>query len=477
MPHTAQMRRSIAFLLGITGIVLGFHSVQSRSNQASPPQHHAEESQSIGVSNARSVVRCPDNLRQAELEPLGSGPARLVRIHCVNLPGGQESRLPNVSPDGRFVAFWDAGQISPLDVMPFDGRVGVQIPNRVTFRTFGSGSQIASQDALHWRSDSAALWSVEQQVVHPSGFALSGLTPILIDHDGNVQRLTSPQHASGPLDALAWIGGDGRALAQFGTRGGYYRPEHEDRSPTLAMIDVPSLRILDTLTAADSEDLGLRVVSSGGFGLFDVSTVQLRDGRLRALLRFQRIVDRSAKPTAVSARVPDRFIPAVWLVWTQSERPVRLSPTFDDRSVTAEFSPDGYQILAWRPVQPEGVRDNNHCRDCPPPPPPTPVDGVVATLVDTHSGRPVWTLNARASEFWSHAGRPVINPTGRTALIALPATENRQVVGLLSMTDGRVLQRFSLTCNGCLPQSFGFTGDGRQMWIATANHLAFYDLR
>jgi hypothetical protein len=50
------------------------------------------------------------------------------------------------------------------------------------------------------------------------------------------------------------------------------------------------------------------------------------------------------------------------------------------------------------------------------------------------------------------------------------------MIALLSMSDGRILQRFSLACTGCYPQSFGFTRDGRQMWIGMKSRLAFYDL-
>lgn len=148
---------------------------------------------------------------------------------------------------------------------------------------------------------------------------------------------------------------------------------------------------------------------------------------------------------------------------------------FDDRSARAELTPGGSGILTWRPLQPDGIIVHD-CRNCPPPPPPTPVDATVAALIDTKSGRTMWSLQARASEFWNRFGGPVVSPTGRYALVPLPAANQRQMIALLSMADGHILQRFSLACNGCYPQSFGFCRDGRQMWIGVTNRLAFYDL-
>jgi hypothetical protein len=346
------------------------------------------------------------------------------------------------------------------------------LSNRVTFRDFGSGID-QRQEALAWRTDSSGLWSVEQQVVRPSGWALSGLTPILIDSAGNVQRFAAPEHAAGPLDAVAWVGGHGRAIAQFGTSGGSYRPEHADASPTLAMIDVPGKRILDTLTGADAEALRLRTGSYNGFGPFDLSAVQLRNGRLRALLQLERMVDPSHRRPAGSDE--HRFLTPLWLVWTQGRSPVPMTPLFDDPSARAELTPDGSHILAWQPLQPEGLIIHD-CRSCPPPPPPTPVEAPIAALIDARSGRTVWSLRARASEFWNRFGGPVVSPTGGFALIPLPAVNGRRRIALLSMADGRILQRFSPACAGCYPQSFGFTRGGRQVWIGIGSQLAFYDL-
>jgi hypothetical protein len=465
------MRLHAASLLGVVGLILGCHPTQK------PPvvQRDTNVVRDAAESSAPSAVPCPKNLDRTEAEPLGPGPARLATIRCLDLPRGQDAPLfPVLSPDGQSVALWGEGQLSPLDVVAFAGGPGFRRPNRVTFRAFGSSIRHDRRDALAWRSDGSGLWSIEQQVTRPSGWALSGLTPIAIDRQGNITRFVPPEHDSGPLDALQWVGGDGLAVVQFGTRGESYRPAHDDPSPTLAMIDVPRRRILDTLTAADAEALKLRTGSYNGFGLFDLSAVHLPDGRHRALLQFERIVDRSPRPAPISGPAPDLFLPATWLVWTEGQRPRPLTPVFDDRSARAELTPDGKHILAWRPLQPDGVIIHD-CRKCPPPPPPTPVEATFAALVDAGSGRIVWSLRARVSTFWNPFGGPVISPTGRFALIPLPVADARPIA-LLSMTDGRIVQRFSLGCTGCSPHSFGFTRGGRQMWIGDSHRLAFYDL-
>lgn len=465
-----------SLLLGLAGLILGFGaSGESSAPPSDGPRPTAGESPAE-ESRAPSAVPCSGNLGRSGVEPIGAGPARLAAVRCLDLPRGQDYRLPPiVSPDAKSVAFWSDGQVAPLDVVTFGGGPGFRRANRVTFRDFGTGIQDERQGALAWRSDGSGLWSVEQQVARPSGWALSGLTPILIDRDGNVRRFVPPEHPAGPLDALAWVGGEGLAIAQFGARGARYRPEHEDPSPTLAMIDVPRRLILHTLTAADAEALRLGAGSYYSFGLLEVSAVRLRNGRLRALLQLERMADPSHKPAASAGPSQGRFLPATWLVWTQGGKPAPLTPPFDGRFARAELTPDGSHILAWRPLAPE-QGTIYECYHCPPRPPPTPVEGPVAALVDATSGRKVWSLKARAGEHWNRFGGPVISPTGRLALIPIPATGGRQTIALLAMADGRVLQRFSLACTSCYPQSFGFTRGGRQMWIGIMNRLVFYDL-
>jgi hypothetical protein len=52
------------------------------------------------------------------------------------------------------------------------------------------------------------------------------------------------KNVAGRLDGIRWVGGGGLALAEFGTKGHYYRPEHDDPTPSLAIVDGRRGRVL-----------------------------------------------------------------------------------------------------------------------------------------------------------------------------------------------------------------------------------------
>lgn len=423
---------------------------------------------------AASTTSCPEEL-ETEAEPLNSGPARLASVICVRIPGfGHYEGPPVISPDARGVVFWDQFQEGLLDVVDLNTGSGSRLFNRVAVRHPGPTYR---EDGLAWRSDGLAVWSIEQQLALPAGWAVSGLTPIQIDAAGEIQRFVPPRHEAGPLDALAWVGGDGFAIAEFGTRGDFYRPQREDVSPTLAMIDVRAGTVLDAITGEDAEALRLRAASGHRLRYAKSSAVQLPDGRLHAMVHLGRVVDRRRDQTMPDWSKNPRFLPATWLMWTQGEQPVEIPMSFGFDPAQSELAPDGRRVLAWRPLQPEGVIHLECFHDCPALPPVTPVRDTVAALVDTETGRTLWQIKATAGEAWNSFGGAVISPKGEYALIAIPAANRRQRIALLSMDDGRILQRFSLGCNGCFSQSFGFVRGGQQMWIGIQGQLAFYDLR
>ncbi|HYI41710.1 MAG TPA: hypothetical protein VE053_15485 [Allosphingosinicella sp.] len=78
-----------------------------------------------------------------------------------------------------------------------------------------------------------------------------------------MRPLPALRHPARPLDGLQWIGGEGRALALFGARGGYYRPEHEDPEPTLAMVDAGLGRVLASVPARTLPRLRRRLDAHG----------------------------------------------------------------------------------------------------------------------------------------------------------------------------------------------------------------------
>lgn len=471
------MRRVILILVPIAAIVLAYcignESIQEPS-VLPPPQISTLPTLKTTELVAPSTIPCPEDLGQyQELEPLEPGPARFEAVSCMDI---YESAPATMSSDGKSVAFWGQDRESYLSLLNLRTDSGSRSSNRVAAGVRGPLFPRYREDALSWRSDGLALWSIEQEL-QPGGWAISGLTPILIEADGKIQRFTPLQHEAGPLDRLAWVDDDGLAIAEFGTRGNFYRPQRDNLSPTLAIVDVPSGSILDSITSDDAEVLRLRAESNQGLRYSSSSSVRLPDGRVRVLLSLGRVVDRSHVQDMKAWMKNKRFLPATLLVWTQGEKPAAIPISFDFVAARAELTPDGGQALVWRPLQPDGVIHIECFQDCPPLPAVTPVNDTIAALVSTETGQTLWKLKATASEAWNSFGGAAISPTGEFALIALPAAKHQQMIALLSMKNGRILQRFSLACNGCYPQSFGFVRNGDQMWIAAYGKIAFYDLK
>src|SRR3546814_12210791 len=88
-----------------------------------------------------------------------------------------------------------------------------------------------------WRNDSKAILGVRQDTMRPSGFALGPLSPIEIPNDGEPHPLPLLKDVAGGLDGMLWVGNSGPALAEFGTKGNYYRPEHDDPTTTPCIVD------------------------------------------------------------------------------------------------------------------------------------------------------------------------------------------------------------------------------------------------
>lgn len=411
--------------------------------------------------------------------PIGPGPLRLVQISCVDFQSTPFGRSDvQVSPDGRWAAVWHEGSPASLDIAPMDGSARAGVSNKVSFRNFARlGSDLGTaRDAFAWRTDSAAIWTVQQQTTSPGSWALSGLMPVSVDRFKTLEALPPPKHRSGPLDALMWIGNEGRALAQFGSRGGYYRPEHADPSPTFALIDAAEGRVLHDLAAHAVPSLrprlrahGLRVAVTGATGTI------LRDGRIKVVIQTDRWAEPLPRPPGGPDPAP-RVHPGLWLIWTQGQKPREWVDPYpgDERNALA-LSPDGSKLLVVRPLQPVGVQIFD-CRGCQPPPPPTAVSGPVAELVDLATRRVEWRVQARAAQFWSQSAPPAISPDGRFALIEMPPNNERRPIALIDMEDGRVVQRLAPSHTYSYAHSFGFTQSGRRVWVAVGNQVGLYDL-
>lgn len=403
---------------------------------------------------------------------------RLARVTCASFsPSSFGTSEGLVSPDGKKVVRWHRGSPAPVEVADLRTASNVlHYPNRVTFRSFGPaiGGFGAVPDTLAWSTDSSSLWTVRQDTVSPSGFAKSGLRPMRLGLDGKLRLAPVLMHAAGPLDAIHWVGSEGLAIAQFGTRGGYYKPEHDDPSPTLALVDVADSRIRQSVPVSLVPGLAERV-QNHGFMAQGVSGALLRDGRLRVVMRFGAWAERSSENRDQPGRPAVRR-PPLQVIWTEGEAPRAWRVEDDEVDKSIVLSSDGSKLLVVRQLQARGVRVSCFL-NCPPAPPPEPVTGTIAELVDVPSGRLLWRMPARAKEFWNQRGKSAISNDGKYALVEIPPEEDRSMIALIAMRDGAVLQRFSAVRVGSYPQDFGFSADQGSVWLTCDNVTFEYRIK
>ncbi|HEY0014338.1 MAG TPA: hypothetical protein VGB79_15965 [Allosphingosinicella sp.] len=379
-----------------------------------------------------------------------------------------------MSPDGSRVAYWHAYDPAAVEIAPLDASPSLVVPNSVTFRSFSSGIGLGSEaaDALAWAGDSRSLWAVRQDRLVPGGWAVSGLRPVRIGPDGTIRDLPLLRHEAGPLDALMWIGHSGLALAQFGTRGSRYRPEHEDPAPTFAIVDASRGEVRDSVRLDRIEALRERLRDRGTFTGGAAAAI-LPDGRIKMVVHFPRTFRPRAEPGE-----PDQS-PGLWFVWTEGEEPRHLpTPPAETRGIPFGLSRDGSKLLMSRMLWAEGywrISCRIPCRT--PPPPRPPVSGSVAELIDLESGRTVWRIEGDALGAWAAGHDPVVSPDGGHALVELPPDEDGgRVIALVSMRDGRILGRIAPTYTSSYPHRFGFRGDGRAIWVAVGGSVLVYAL-
>ena len=407
--------------------------------------------------------------------PTQRGPLRLLSTYCLEFGSNSFGVSdPILSPDGRLVAQWHRGSPAPVEIVALSRSGRTSVPNRVGFRNFApmGDSFGTSPDALAWRRDSRALWTVRQDTTKLGGWSVSGLVPISIDTQGTMRDLPPLRHKAGPLDGLIWAGNDGLAIAQFGTRGQYYRPGHKDRDPTLAMVDTAHGKILASFQLNNVPSLRARIKADSLIVGGTTATI-MPDGRMRAVVRFSRWVDRHP-----GSGTSDKPKPGAWIIWTQGQPPkVWISQGSDAADKPAILSPSGSTLLVIRSLQPDGMQIS--CRiPCPgpPPPPPTAVSGPVAELIDVASRRTLWRNPAKAKQFWSQNARPAISGDGRYALIDVPPDGDWAPISLIDMRNGRILQTISTSHTWSYPHRFGFTSDGRHVWVLFGNQLLIFSI-
>ncbi|HEV7658644.1 MAG TPA: hypothetical protein VGO55_02240 [Allosphingosinicella sp.] len=436
---------AILLLVAVAGCDPGrpFDEPLARMNEVPPVP--ATPPQAPPAPGAVVPENCPGRAPLATmLGPVTDGPLRLEAVKCsaAGHSAGAEANL--VSPDGAAIAMLDNGPDMAVTIQPVAGGEGVRIPAP------SSSLQLVSTRGpahLAWSRDSAFLWGATQPRVRPNGWALGALRPVRFFPDGRAEPLPALVHRAGPLDGLLWVGSDGLALAAFGTRGQYYRPDHEDRAPALAFVDARNGRILDTLPIAR-----LRPASAGAFAgpshwIRRAVAVVLPDGRLRAVLAT-----------------------SDWQLWTQGEQPRRVrNPYPDDRSYDMALAPGGNHVLVARALRTEGTICYEHDpRGCVPG---RPVEGVLVAFHDARTGAARWTIRARVIRDHGYP-TPAISPDGRFALIGLPDGEDLRVA-LVSMRDGAIVQQLPVLGRGSPTPMFGFQS-ARRFWLRIDNVTAFY---
>ena len=389
-----------------------------------------------------------DYYRNLNLEPVGAGPLTLAAVYFqVRPPHLFPKSAPLVSRDGSSLAFIEHGvtlRVARLTERSMWRSCDI---NLGIFAHFGVSD--GSAGSMAWASNSEFLWTAARDTARPiEDYATSPMKPARMGVDGHLDLLPPLAHAAGSLDALLWAGGDGLAVAQFGTRGTSYQPAHDDSNPTFAIVDALGGRVLDTLPFSAIEP----PPSQSRFGPPQTAVKQARtailpDGRVRLLFRALR----------------------QWIVWTQGQRPVVLPDPYGIEVPPSHLvlSPDGSRVLIGRHLRTHGwihIRGQGTI-------PGEPAEGVLVALHDVETGRELWTMRATAVRDFGFPA-PSISPDGRTALVGLMPTEGIPPIGLLSAQDCKILQ--TLPAPGGA-YAMGFTRGGRAVWTNAEGLTALYE--
>ena len=391
----------------------------------------------ITHARAETEVNCKvSHGKDLNLDPIGFGPLRVARVYrCKTaLPPGL------FSPDGKSIAY--RGGLAERVV------VGRLEPTKLNLTGFPLNQPPGEPPRIQrkldfifgWSADSRSILTGSYDIEFPSHFRTSPLTleRIFVD-SGEVQPLPKFEHQAGPLDELLLANSDGLALAWFGTRGNYYRPEHKDPAPTLAIVDVFKGGIRESFRT------GLPA---------SVWATTLKDGRIKALLNDG----------------------TKWLIWTQGQK-AELIPNLDKRMFEPYYSPskthialapDGSSALVTNSLQPAGTEcgRTGGCTKG------TPVEGVLASLHDLGSGAAIWNIRATVEDAQDYPV-PAISPDGRYALIGLVPPNYTQGIGLVSMKDGRIVQTIPWRLG--LNDTIGFSQAGHMVWFQSGAVTALYD--
>lgn len=419
MKKTAHVFTAIIALLNFS--VVG----SSLTNAADSPE---KSPQAIGCgAGEQQIIQ--------HFQPVSSGPLHLDTVYCLRDVSGAIIP-PLLSPDATKYIVYDHtrgllyGALNPVSKSQ---RLGA----RVSLPGFGYAETMPFQ----WAADSRSIFGVHQDT-QPNGFALGPFSPMLFPVGEPAHPLPELKHRAGNLDGLLWVGNGGLALAEFGTKGGYYRPEHSDARPSIAMVDGLRGAVLQAVQLP--APLGKQ--PQGLVGQIDA-----------------RIDDRG-KIYALFVMNGRR-----WFEWRQGKK-LRALPidAGDNSHPRFAITPDLTGMLMMQNLSASGVI----CEHNPECPQPVSTNGVIARLLDIPSGNARWQITGKATNF-SSSLKPAISPNGKYGLINMPPdTEPLGTIALISMHDGTVLQSVSGPHTSFT--SLNFSADGKSAWMANSSFLTMF---
>lgn len=367
-----------------------------------------------------------------------------LTAHTRRVGGGHPTPFTSthrLSPDGRTLLLRTHRTLSFL---PVDGGPSADFP--LEGPSFGL---MDDEDSLAWSDDSQSVWLLKGDTAFPSGFSIGPFVCARRSMDGRIEASPALRDPPGRLDRVHWLGGAGLGIACFDTRGGYYRPELPDVAPTLGVIEASTGRVRSRVSVRHELLAPFDAPPTDIYCTVGPSAV-MRDGRVRALV------------TAYATVLGQDGVGGL-VLWTEGQPPTVLPKEALEGAVA--FVDDGRKLLVRLPLQATGVIYERQ-----PSPPPTPVSGDYAGLYDLESGRWVWRLSGRSTN-WGEGRGLAVSASGRKALIGLPEScDIRSVYGLIDVRTGRILQRLASYNNS--PPTLGF--DGEEPWMAWGGVLDLY---
>lgn len=389
-----------------------------------------------------------DQSSRLSVTPLTPGPLVLSSYYCrPEISEGVDQFA--VSPNGDLTVFLSRRTVT---ISSLNGKEAI---------SFGTGP--GSSDGfygegnplLRWAKNSKSVWASEREVAKPSGFSLSGLKPLQIFVTGKIKRLPSLNHPAGPLDKLLWINSKGLAFAVFGTYSSYSPSRPADPNAAFAIVDAARGLILDSLPISDMVEVIQKKPSLNNLAIKRVTTTILPNGRVRVLFSILGLNE--------------------WVLWTQNERPRLLKhPYMDLSDIQLTLSPDGEKVLVFQNLRTYGAVIEEIWAGGRGYVPGKPVSGLLVSLYDFNTSKELWKIFAKVARDPSGAPpAPVISKNGRFALIRFPADTEAAFIALVSMQDGKILQRLPIpTGLDSSSYAMGFTDQG--VWTRTYNLTALY---